>query len=112
MPTQTSRSERRRTPRRLLATRIDLSPPRDADFTSGQTMNISAGGVGVRILETVPEVGSRLDFGFRLEPDGTLLRGELEIVWVNPFHGPAGAHEFGARVVAWRDDAETLAAGL
>lgn len=96
--------ERRRRPRRPLATRIDLSAPHEAGFTSGQTMNISVDGVGVRILETVPEIGTRLDFGFRIDSSDRPVRGCLEIVWVRPFHGPGGAHEFGARVLAWCDD--------
>lgn len=106
-----TRSERRRTPRRPLVTRIDLSPTHDAGFTSGRTMNISAAGVGVRILETVPEIGAVLDFGFRLDPADPPVRGRLEIVWVRPFHGPDGAHEFGARVLEWSGDDHARIAG-
>ena len=95
------RAERRRFPRRSFAARIDLSRPYDAAFSSGRTLNVTAGGVAVRILETVPEVGDRLDFGFRLDSTDVPVRGVLEIVWVRPFHGPDGAHDFGARIISW-----------
>ncbi len=92
-------------------TRIDLSAPYAAGFTSGRTMNISVAGVGVRILETVPEVGTRLDFGLRVDPVDPPVRGCLEIVWVRPFHAPDGAHEFGARVLAWNAGDHTRVGG-
>lgn len=73
-------------------------------------MNISVAGIGARILETVPEVGTRLDFGLRVAPGSPPVRGHLEVVWVRPFHGADGAHEFGARVLAWYADGQTRVA--
>ena len=109
--TPSTRPERRRFPRRLLATRIDLSEPHDAGFFSGMTLNVSLEGVAVRTRETVPEVGARLDFGYRLQADRQPFRGSLEIAWVRPFEGPDGDHQFGARVTSWHGEEPSILTG-
>ncbi len=88
-PPQTQRRHRRAG----IETRVDLEFRGVTSFVSGMSEDISPGGLFVRLDDPPPE-GTRLRFGFRLEPDTPVVRGLGEVVWVRTEDGgpdqPAG----------------------
>lgn len=89
-PTPTQRRHRRAG----IETRVDLEYRGVPRFVSGMSEDISPGGLFVR-LDEPPQEGTRLRFGFRLDPDTPVVRGLGEVVWVRTEEGgpdqPKGA---------------------
>lgn len=94
----------RRHRRAGIQTRVDLEYRGLTRFVSGMSEDISPAGMFVRLDELPPE-GTRLRFGFRLEPETPVVRGLGEVVWVRTEdEGPEKPKGAAIRYVVLGDD--------